>query len=140
MKQTQDTNTPINSNISMDQVTQILAAIQQAQQNDPLRQLEYEEKVRLKGEREEQERVQKESRRQNAMAMDQRKKDMEAAQDACSHIKPNRQTNVVGQRDHSNHYHYICQTCQKTWSTEKDGEKIPNYLYPDPNMVGGPQF
>lgn len=86
-------------------------------------------------EQEEAERIHKEQQRQGAHEM-QKKRDREIAkQNSCPHIKPNRATAVGGQRDHSGNYHYICQLCSKEWG--KDLE-LPNWLVPDPIVIGGP--
>lgn len=85
-------------------------------------------------EQEEKERVEKEQRKQGALAQ-QRKRDEDIAkQNACPHIKPNRATAVAGQRDHSGNTHYICQLCSKPFT----GNELPNWLTPDPVFIGGP--
>lgn len=132
--------TNIDNQVSPEIIAAILGAIQQQQQNNPLMDILGKKLARDEAEREEKDRQQKESRKQNALVQEQKRKQDIANQEACPHIKPNRTTNVVGQRDHSNNYHYFCQACQKHWGTSSEDEKLPNYLYPDPNMVGGPQF
>jgi hypothetical protein len=53
----------------------------------------------------------------------------------CPHLKPNHKSAVGGQKDHSGHYHFICQYCQKEWV---DGE-LPYQLQIPGDTVGGPQ-
>lgn len=136
MKQTQDV-------FSQDQLNSILAMVQLMNQNDPLRQLELEEKQRTKAEREELERVQKEARKQNAETMEAKRKEKLMEQEACNHLKENGRTQIVGQRDHSNNTHFFCQRCQKEWvnmQTSDNPKGLPTFLHPDPIWVGGPQL
>ena len=135
MKQTQQ-----QTELTPEVIAGILATMQNQSASNPIMEILGKKLAREEAEREENERVQKESRRQNAMAMEEKRQQDLNAQAACSHLKPNNSTNVVGQRDHSNNYHYICQRCQKTWTGGDLKDPLPNFLYPDPNMVGGPQF
>ena len=59
-----------------------------------------------------------------------------AKQSQCNHKKPFGESNLAGQRLHSNSYLYICQMCSKEFH---DGE-VPLDLRIDAGRVGGPNF
>lgn len=82
----------------------------------------------------EEERILREAQLGGARAQALKRKQVEEFQNGCPHIKPNRQSAVAGQRDHSGNSHFICQYCAKEYT---NGE-LPAYLAVDPNFIGGP--
>lgn len=85
-------------------------------------------------EEEENLRIAMEQRKQGAINWAKKVKDEEAKQESCAHIKPNRQTAICGQRDHGHNTHYFCMLCNKHFL----GQELPNWLAPDPMIIGGP--
>lgn len=139
----QDTPVATNPLFTPEQLQGILAVLQLQAQNDPLRQLDLEDKLRAKAEREEEAKSLKEARRQNALTMEKMAQEKELQQEYCSHIKPNRTTHVIGQRDHNQVYHFFCQGCQKEFvglASFDNPRGLRADLVPDMNMVGGPQI
>lgn len=67
-----------------------------------------------------------------AMLQEDEQKKLNQAQ--CSHKKPNGLPNIGGQRDHRQHYHWICSYCSKEWT---DNE-LPLDLRISQDLVGGP--
>lgn len=52
----------------------------------------------------------------------------------CPHLKQNGQSALAGQRDHHNHYHFICAFCAEEWT---DNE-VPLHLRIPLERIGGP--
>jgi len=128
MKQNTDLST-----LSQENLTLLLQSL--VQQNTELQAFQLDELKEKRAEKEEERRIQLESKKQNSLAMERKHQQDLAAQDHCHHLKGNGQSHLVGQRDHNNNYHYFCQTCQKHWLNE-----IPGHLQIDMNRVGGPQL
>jgi hypothetical protein len=122
--------------LTPESIAAILASLQQPVAPNPVMEILERRLKEEEAEKAEQKRVAQEARKQNALAMENKRRDDDLQQEYCSHIKPNRETHVVGQRDHSNNYHYFCQACKKHWI----GKDLPPHLAPDPERVGGPQF
>ncbi len=59
-----------------------------------------------------------------------------AKQSQCNHKKPFGESNLAGQRLHSNTYLYICQMCSK----EFHDNEVPLDLRIDAGRVGGPSY
>jgi uncharacterized protein (DUF736 family) len=76
------------------------------------------------------------SRKEGAMAMERGRQEEINRQLQCHHKKPNGESAVAGQRLHSHHIQYLCQTCSKEW---RDGA-IPLELRVPNERVGGPEF
>lgn len=108
----------------------------QTQQNHPVMDLFKRRLEKQEAEEDEQRRVAIEGQKQNALAMEVRRKQQLAEQEACPHLKPNGMPNVVCQRDHSNNYNYLCQRCFKGWKNNA----LPGHLAIDPILIGGPQL
>lgn len=85
-------------------------------------------------EKEEARRIALEARKQNALEMERNRKRKRLEQESCPHLKPNRQSNLAGTRDHSGNTHYVCQYCGKYWK----GSELPPILQIPAEYVGGP--
>lgn len=134
MKQTQELFTN-------EQLQGIAAILNLSRESDPLHQLEYRQRLEAQKLKDETERQMKEAAKQNAEALEKKRKEDELRQEFCSHIKPNRLTHVAGQRDHSNNIIFICQGCQKKWTGFRSSDNIdglPPHLVPDMEIIGGP--
>lgn len=59
-----------------------------------------------------------------------------AKQSQCNHKKPFGESNLAGQRLHSNTYLYLCQMCAK----EFHDNEVPLDLRIDASRVGGPSY
>lgn len=134
---------PNKSELTQENIMMALQAILSQRQNqtqssvvDETMSLFNEQLTEAKQERAETRRVAIEAQKQNAQAMVRQRNAVEALQSQCHHLKPNGRPNTVCQRDHSNNYHYLCQTCSKPWV---NGE-LPAHLAIDPNFIGGPQL
>lgn len=95
----------------------------------------------IKLQREEKERAEAEELARNARmigmsALIQERENELQHQQACPHLKPNGQSAIAGQRDHRNHYHWICQYCAKEWYDQE----VPLHLRVDLARVGGPDL
>lgn len=90
---------------------------------------------REESQREADEQLAKNARLIGVTAMLQERENELAAQNQCPHLKPNGQSALGGQRDHRNHYHFICGLCAKEW---KDSE-VPLFLRIDMSRIGGPE-
>jgi hypothetical protein len=77
---------------------------------------------------------QKAQQKQGAMAMDMRRKQQEAAQANCSHMKPWGGPALAGQRNHQHQVMLICQFCGKLFN----GLDIPAHLRIPAERIGGP--
>lgn len=124
---------PLNTEVLQKQMSNdenILASVQA--QLAVLQLEELQQKRKEQQERKDQDQKMRESRNE-AIAYERAQK--EALQDQCPHRKPNMQPAIVGQRDHRQHYHWLCQYCQKSWI---DNE-LPTGLRISMELVGGPQ-
>ena len=94
---------------------------------------ELEEKAKERAEKIEQEK----SSRQAGIASMVKQREFELAkQSQCNHKKPFGESNLAGQRLHSNTYLYICQMCSK----EFHDSEVPLDLRIDAGRVGGPSY
>jgi len=80
------------------------------------------------------EEIKRKAREQGARALQQRRDDELLKQSSCTHMKPWGGPSIGGQRDHANHYHWLCLFCSKEWT---DGE-LPGHLRISSDKVGGP--
>lgn len=126
------------SNLTPENIALILQNLinQQSNQGSPLQDILTRRLAKQEADEDEEKRIALESRKQNAIAIDKQDQLVKAQQEYCPHIKANRETHVIGQRDHNNNYHWFCQGCLKHWV---NGE-LPSYLAVDPQRVGGPQL
>ena len=96
--------------------------------------LELEELKERRAEIKEQRRIQLAARKQNAEQLELSRKQQEAIQSLCPHLKPNGTTAIAGQRDHQHHYIFICAYCSKTFNEHT----LPPHLRVPAERVGGP--
>lgn len=81
------------------------------------------------------------ARRANAEALMEGQRQIEATQANCTHTKPGtNRTALAGQKTHRGYMVMVCQYCGKPFSEppQRPEEKIPQHLYPDMSLVGGP--
>lgn len=77
----------------------------------------------------------------NANTLAEAQKVQENIQANCTHTKPGtNRTALAGQKTHRGHAVFVCQYCWKPFSDppQRPQEKIPQHLYPDMSLVGGP--
>lgn len=60
-------------------------------------------------------------------------------QESCPHLKPNRQPNTNGQRDHQGHIHLVCSNCGKEFDDKLLSSPQFRHLNRSSEVVGGPQ-
>lgn len=96
--------------------------------------LELEELKERRAEIKEQRRIAIAARKQNAEQLEHARKQQEATQSLCPHLKPNGQPAIAGQRDHQHHYIFICAYCSKTFNEYT----LPPHLRIPSERVGGP--
>lgn len=89
------------------------------------------ERKQKKTEAERQEKASREANIANVKLQEQQKLGRQAE---CPHKKPNGHPAIAGQRDHRQHYHWICLYCQKEWIDNK----LPIDLRISMDRVGGP--
>tara|TARA_R110000868_G_scaffold153995_1_gene379981 strand:+ start:1183 stop:1602 length:420 start_codon:yes stop_codon:yes gene_type:complete len=83
----------------------------------------------------------KAAQKANADSLMQAQKVLEAQQANCTHTKPGtNRTALAGQKTHRNFAVFVCQYCAKPFSEppQRPIEKIPQHLFPDMSLVGGP--
>lgn len=97
-------------------------------------QLELEERLLRRKQRQEIETQEIASRKQGAIAQEQRRQVELATQSNCHHLKPNGASAIAGQRGHNHVPIYICQYCSKVWN----GNELPGHLTVPPERIGGP--
>jgi hypothetical protein len=85
-------------------------------------------------EEQEQEAMKLRARLEAARNLEKARKDQEAIQSVCPHLKPNGQPSIAGQRDHQRNHIFICAYCQKLF----DQHTLPPHLRIDSQRVGGP--
>lgn len=100
--------------------------------------LDTEEKLRLKIQRETAENTQKIAKETVIADTKRQLAKEEAKRKNCIHRKPapSFESAVAGQRDHSQVAHFICQYCGQEW----EGSQLPPNLYIPADRVGGPQL
>lgn len=82
----------------------------------------------------EQEAMKMKARLEAAKQLESARKQQEAIQGVCPHLKPNGQPSIAGQRDHQRNHIFICAYCQKLF----DQHTLPPHLRIDSQKVGGP--
>lgn len=103
--------------------------------DDQLKSLQLKQLQKEVGEQEEKENSRMKARLQNAKNLEQARKNQNALQDNCPHVKQNGHPAIGGQRNHQHDYNFICLLCQK----EFDQHTLPARLRIPGELVGGPQ-
>jgi hypothetical protein len=117
-------NTPVNTTPSFEEIQARLAFLQ-------LQELE-----RQQIQRADEEAQKKQIRLAGALAAQEAHNKQVAHQKQCAHKKERGETACVGTRDGSQREIFICQRCQKEFTTET----IPGDLRPNQNYIGGPSI
>lgn len=100
--------------------------------------LQAEELLRAKAERQEKVEIKKRAKESNLETIRKNLDEIKSQQEACIHRKPapSHESALAGQRDHQQVTHYVCQYCAKPFT---DKTVPPNLRIPA-DRVGGPIY